>query len=58
MNLRLISLVFAPFAFGTSAFVYVGLITPMSIDLGVGVPTVGQLQTVFAVACGPADHRV
>lgn len=52
MNLRLISLVFAPFAFGTSAFVYVGLITPMSIDLGVGVPTVGQLQTVFAVACG------
>uniref|UniRef100_UPI0030DCBEC3 hypothetical protein n=1 Tax=uncultured Maricaulis sp. TaxID=174710 RepID=UPI0030DCBEC3 len=52
MNLRLLSLAFAPFAFGTSAFVFVGLIDPMAIDLQVGVPMVGQLQTVFAVACG------
>lgn len=52
MNLRLLSLAFAPFAFGTSAFVFVGLLTPMSEDLGVGIPVIGQLQTVFAVACG------
>lgn len=52
MNIRLISLVFAPFAFGTSAFAFVGLITPMADGLGVSVPWVGQLQTVFAVACG------
>ncbi|MEQ8433176.1 MAG: MFS transporter [Oceanicaulis sp.] len=52
MNVRLLSLVFAPFAFGTSAFVFVGLITPMAADLQVGVPAVGQLQSVFALACG------
>ncbi|WP_296722487.1 MFS transporter [Erythrobacter sp.] len=52
MNLRLISLVFAPFAFGTSAFVFIGLIAPMAADLSVGIPAIGQLQTVFAVACG------
>ncbi|HIG23790.1 MAG TPA: MFS transporter [Henriciella marina] len=52
MNLRLISLVFAPFAFGTSAFAFVGLIDPMAEGLGIGVPLAGQLQTVFAVACG------
>lgn len=52
MNLRLLSLVFAPFAFGTSAFVFVGLLDPMANDLGVSVPITGQLQTVFALACG------
>lgn len=52
MNLRLISLVFAPFAFGTSAFAFVGLIDPMAAGLGIGVPLAGQLQTVFAIACG------
>ncbi len=52
MNLRLFSLVFAPFAFGTSAFAFVGLIDPMAESLGIGVPLVGQLQTVFAIACG------
>lgn len=52
MNLRLLSLVFAPFAFGTSAFVFIGLIAPMAADLSVGIPVIGQLQTVFAVACG------
>lgn len=50
MNPRLISLVFAPFAFGTSAFAFVGLIDPMAEDLGIGVPLAGQLQTVFAIA--------
>lgn len=52
MNARLISLVFAPFAFGTSAFAFVGLIDPMAEGLNIGVPLVGQLQTVFAIACG------
>ncbi|MEM1402753.1 MAG: MFS transporter [Pseudomonadota bacterium] len=60
MDLRLLSLAFAPFAFGTSAFAFVGLIVPMADDLGVGVPLVGQLQTVFALACaigGPVLAR-
>lgn len=52
MNLRLLSLVFAPFAFGTSAFVFIGLIEPMAGDLSVSIATIGQLQTVFAIACG------
>ncbi|MEO1029033.1 MAG: MFS transporter [Pseudomonadota bacterium] len=52
LNLRLLVLVFAPFAFGTSAFAFVGLIDPMAADLRVSVPLVGQLQTVFALACG------
>ncbi|GAB5414264.1 MAG: MFS transporter [Congregibacter sp.] len=51
MNYRLISLVSAPFAFGTSAFAFVGLMDPMAADLQIGVPLVGQLQTVFALAC-------
>ena len=50
--MRLFSLILAPFAFGTSAFVFVGLIEPISIELGESVPAVGQLQTVFALACG------
>ncbi len=52
MNPRIISLVFAPFAFGTSAFVFIGLIDPMAADLGTVVPLIGQLQMVFAIACG------
>lgn len=51
MNPRILSLVFAPFAFGTSAFVFIGLIDPMAEGLDVGVPLIGQLQMVFAIAC-------
>lgn len=61
MNPRILSLVFAPFAFGTSAFVFIGLIDPMADGLGVGVPLVGQLQMVFAIACavgGPLFARL
>jgi len=61
MNYRLLSLAFAPFAFGTSAFAFVGLVVPMAEDLGVSVPLVGQLQAAFAVACalgGPILARV
>lgn len=52
MNIRLLSLVFAPFAFGTSAFVFIGLIEPMAEGLSVGIPAIGQLQAAFALACG------
>ncbi|MEM1191204.1 MAG: MFS transporter [Pseudomonadota bacterium] len=52
MNIRLLSLAFAPFAFGTSAFAFVGLIVPMADGLRTSVPVTGQLQTVFAIACG------
>jgi len=61
MNLRLVSLAFAPFAFGTSAFAFVGLIVPMAEGLDASVPLAGQLQTVFAIACafgGPIMARV
>ncbi|MEM1144311.1 MAG: MFS transporter [Pseudomonadota bacterium] len=40
-----------PFAFGTSAYVFAGLLNPMAADLGSSVPLVAQLQTVFAIAC-------
>jgi DHA1 family inner membrane transport protein len=52
MSPRILGLVFAPFAFGTSAFVFIGLIDPMAEGLGVGIPVIGQLQMVFAIACG------
>lgn len=52
MNFRLLSLAFAPFAFGTSAFAFVGLLEPMAEGLAVSLPVAGQLQAVFAVACG------
>ena len=61
MNLRLISLCFAPFAFGTSAFVLLGLIDPMAKDLNVSVSMVGYLQTAFALSCaigGPILARL
>ena len=31
---------------------FIGLIDPMAEGLGVGVPMIGQLQMVFAIACG------
>lgn len=37
------------FALGTSEFVIAGLVTQMSRSLGVSVPQVGQLITVFAI---------
>jgi DHA1 family inner membrane transport protein len=52
VNFRLITLCFAPFAFGTSAFVLLGLIQPVAQDLNVSVATVGYLQAAFAFSCG------
>jgi len=40
----------APFAFGTGAYVFTGLLEPMALDLDVSVPVVGQLQSAFAIA--------
>ncbi|WP_334027741.1 MFS transporter [Alteromonas sp. P256] len=52
MNFRLIALCFAPFAFGTSAFVLLGLIAPVASDLSVTVAEIGYLQAAFALSCG------
>lgn len=55
MNARLLALVFAPFAFETSAFAFVGLLNPMASDLGISVveifsmaDTVCRLRHVIA----------
>lgn len=61
LNLRRLSLAFAPFAFGTCSFVFIGLIDPMAKDLDIGIPAIGRLQTIFAVACalgGPILARL
>ncbi|MEM7433821.1 MAG: MFS transporter [Myxococcota bacterium] len=50
MVLRLAALMLAPFAFGTGAYVFAGLLEPMAFDLDVSVPVVGQLQSAFAIA--------
>lgn len=47
----LLTLMLAPFAFSTGAFVFAGLLDPMATDLGVSVSAAGQLQTAFAIAC-------
>ena len=47
---KLLVLMLAPFAFGTGAYVFAGLLDPMAVDLGVSVPLVGQLQSAFAIA--------
>ena len=52
MLFRLIALMLCPLAFSTSGAAMVGLLDPMSQDLGVPVEMVGQLQSAFAVACG------
>jgi len=54
------ALMLAPFAFGTSAFVFTGILEPMARDLGVSVAAAGQLQSAFAIACavgGPVLAR-
>ncbi|WP_306251394.1 MFS transporter [Parvularcula sp. IMCC14364] len=61
MNPRLYILPLAPFAFGTSAYVFTGLLEPMASDLDVSIAAAGQLQTAFAVACaigGPMLARM
>lgn len=50
MTSKLLVLMLSPFAFGTGAYVFTGLLEPMADDLGVSVPVVGQLQSAFAIA--------
>lgn len=50
MTSKLLVLMLSPFAFGTGAYVFTGLLDPMAVDLGVSVPVVGQLQSAFAIA--------
>ncbi|GAA2635112.1 MFS transporter [Actinomadura fulvescens] len=49
MYVRLLPLALATFAVGTDNFVIAGLLPAMAEDLGVTVPVVGQLVTVFAL---------
>ena len=49
--IRLIALMFAPYAFATGAFVFAGVLGPMAEDLGVSLSAAGQLQSAFALAC-------
>ncbi len=59
--MALFLLMLAPFAFGTGAYVFTGLLEPMAGDLGTSVAAVAQLQTAFALACaigGPVLARV
>lgn len=58
--MKLIALMFAPFAFTTGAFVFSGVLEPMAAALGVSVATVATLQSAFAIACaicGPVLAR-
>lgn len=41
----------APFAFATGAYVFAGLLEPMSADMGVTVAATAQLQTAFTISC-------
>ncbi|MDJ0933484.1 MFS transporter [Breoghania sp.] len=49
--MKLIALLFCPFAFTTGAFVFSGVLGPMADVLGVTVAAVATLQSVFAIAC-------
>lgn len=49
--MRLIALLFCPFAFTTGAFVFSGVLQPMAAALGVSVAAVATLQSTFAIAC-------
>lgn len=49
--MKLIALMFCPFAFTTGAFVFSGVLEPMAVVLGVSVAAVATLQSAFAIAC-------
>ncbi|MEU1665122.1 MFS transporter [Streptomyces sparsogenes] len=52
MRLRLLLLALGTFAVGTDSMVMAGILGLISRDLGVSVPTAGQLVTVFALSYG------
>ena len=49
MNPRIFVLTAVTFAFGSSAFIFAGLLEPMAADLDVSVSVAGQLQTAFVL---------
>lgn len=49
--MKLIALMFVPFAFTTGAFVFSGVLEPMAAELDVSVASVATLQSAFAIAC-------
>lgn len=49
--MKLLALMFCPFAFTTGAFVFSGVLEPMAGALGVSVAAVATLQSAFAIAC-------
>ena len=50
----LFTLLTVPFAFTLGAFVFTGLLGPMSEALGVSLATAGTLQAAFAISCALA----
>lgn len=49
MNPRIYVLTMVTFAFGSSAFIFAGLLETLAADLGVTTAVAGQLQTVFVL---------
>ena len=49
MNPRIFVLTMVTFAFGSSAFIFAGLLEVMAQDLGVTTAVAGQLQTAFVL---------
>ena len=49
MNPRIFVLTMVTFAFGSSAFIFAGLLEVMAADLGVTTAVAGQLQTAFVL---------
>lgn len=49
MNPRVFVLALSTFSFGSSAFIFAGLLESMAVDLGVSTGAVGQLQTAYVI---------
>jgi predicted MFS family arabinose efflux permease len=49
MNPRVFVLALSTFSFGSSAFIFAGLLESMAVDLGVSTGAVGQLQTAYVL---------
>lgn len=49
MNPRVFVLALSTFSFGSSAFIFAGLLESLAADLGVSTATAGQLQTVYVL---------
>ncbi|MDP3854979.1 MFS transporter [Phenylobacterium sp.] len=54
MDPRVFVLALSTFSFGSSAFIFAGVLEPMAADLGVTTGTVGQLQTIYVLTAALA----